>query len=229
MRVEHRRARRRHAQIRAHPREQRAEVVVVAEQVRLQSGGRQRRQVAGWTERPKLPDGVWDRRQSERRRAERAPAERVDRQHTRLDETGNRGRPSVGVLHDPLAEHDVARACDRLRELRVVRSRLVEEEVERDGVCASRHERIEQLRMQRALPAVELRRLADGGRRVARDRYDDDVRRRSHGSANREEETEAEALVQAQHRGNDAQQHAAQCEADGGESGALAVRLEGIG
>src|SRR6185295_4359889 len=100
--------------------EQRGEVVVIAEQVGLQSDGRQRGHIARWTERPKLADGEWDRGQRERCGPDRGRGEHIRRQHPRLDETRKSRRTTDGFLVDAPAEQDVARARDRRSELPVL-------------------------------------------------------------------------------------------------------------
>ncbi len=136
---------------------------------------------------------------------------------------------SVGILHYLLAKDDVARSRDSVRELRVVGSWLLEEDVERDGLRSCGSQRIDELRVPGTLPAIELRRLTYGGRRVAGDRHDDDLRGRRQSAADREQQAEAQVLVDAQHARNEAQDDPGNCEAGGGQSGARTPRSDGIG
>ena len=89
----------------------------------------------------------------------------------------------------PLDQQNVARPCDRLREtaIALVVARFVEHQIEYDDAGAGDRQRVDELRMQAARPRIELRRLADGTRRVARDPDDDDVGRRRPRAANAEQ------------------------------------------
>ena len=69
-------------------------------------------------------------------------------------------------------------------------------QVEGDRARSARAEPLEQLRVQIARPGVELRRLADGARRVARDADDDDLRRRRQRPADGKQQLETESLLE---------------------------------
>ena len=164
---------------RARPREldELHEVLVVRQQVRLHHHHRQRRHVvAGSAERPRLSYGHRHCRQDERRRAEGGGFQLGQGQRACLDPSFRAAAERQHVAPRLLEQHDVAGPLDRSREQcrRRARAPLVKHQVERDRARSLRRETLEQLRVQIARPSIELGRLADGARRVARDADDDD-------------------------------------------------------
>ena len=114
-------------------------------------------------------------------------------------------------LSRPLEQHDVAGPLDRSGKELVAGAGapLVKRQVECDCARSARAEPLEQLRVQTARPGVELGRLTDGARRVARDADDDDLRRRRQRPADGKQQFETERLLEPRRDGQQARKHAA--------------------